>query len=256
MPDYIPPTIEVETRINTARPDGRNWIDNSASLEIEGVGIEAGYGVYHNPNVSVSRLVLEPLPNSSDVDLALGAHLVESDLVPYVRIGTALIDGDDVSINSSFERGLYDGDPRSIDELIQHNTISMNLWSEAVNGWGKVAFISDGGEVFEGGVSVPLDENGAVSFEGYGRAATEDTGRYWAPGPFVSGGIRYAVPFRLSDELTGGVGAQVAVSHDDGFSIGVPAGVQLNYNGEGFKASAELGYGYGLTAGVKLEWSF
>jgi hypothetical protein len=257
MTPYVPPEIipvTVETEVNVFRPDGRDRVFLNSEYLGEGFTVGITQGFYVNPSVSTTELNVEfQVSPKGTVDI--GATLVEGEIVPSIAIKSVLLDEGENKLVLQVSRELIK-DPRALEELIQSNVVGVNLSSNGTTASGKVNFNSDGVEVYEGRISIPLTESGFATLNSYVRFASESSDYYWSPKSYQSVGVALGLPVEMGD-FKGVVGVQPGIILDSGeLAVGAPVGTQFTYEGDNFTATGNIGYGYGIVGRVDLKWKF
>ena len=244
--------VNINTRVDTnfARPDERDRVGGAVELSGDGLGdatLSLGTQAFVNPDVQVTSVGVR-YGLTDRLSITAGADATHRGTVPSASVGYTAIFSEDFSLYLAASRGLVTDDPRAVEALLQSNEISASFWANDVSAWGKLGFISDGNEVFEGGLSVNTNQEW-LAFSGYGRAATEDSDLYWSPQPFYTLSADFRA--KLSEECGAGVRVGVAVNESDP-ELAIPVGAFCDFDW----GRVLVGYGYGATATVEANFSF
>ena len=258
-------SVVTAVNANIFRPDGRNSIETSASYLL-GDGLSLGLSRYNysNPNVSNTqvraRLILD---ESSQTAATAGLAVTDNGTVPELGISTVLLDNDTQKLKLFFDRGLTTSDPRAVEALIQHNTVGIAFDSGAVDSKYQLSFNSDGTEVHEGWISIPLTDDDFITLRSYLRAASEESSFFWSPQFFSNTGVLVGFPLVTEDDYNVQIGVQPGFSYStnrDGgsnLSLTAPVGVRAQYTPDDqLRIMAKAGYSHGLTVDLSLDWSF
>ena len=238
------PIINTSVRANIFRPDDRNRVIGNAQYLDDTYSVGVSYFSYANPDIDV----IQPLVSYSfddETEVAIGASIVEGDIVPEFRAETLFLNDHKIYLS----RGLNTSDPRAVDALIQQNVVGLNLKFQDVSTNFRVTFNSDDVEVYENWIAIPLDDYGVFTFKNYLRGASEESDDYWSPDFFNATGVQIAYP--LSNEC--GIGVQPGFTYSDNELRPVlPVGAQCRFNDLTIRA----GYSYGLDLQAEYRTTF
>lgn len=262
MPPYTPPPqVDVRVESNVLRPDGRNSVRSSAEFLTGTTGLSISRTDYANPSTAATQFEVE-FELSPSTTATVGAAISEGGVVPAFSISQVVLDGSDRRLELTFARGLNDDDSRAVAALIQQNVVGATLRIGDVQNRFSVAFNSDGIEVYENSLSIPLTDDGFLQLNSYMRAASGESDSYWSPDFWSGTGVQIAVPIVRSEDLDFGVGIQPGLIYriEDGsqhVALAAPVGTRLNYRpSDSVDVNAALSFSYGLNASLSVRWRF
>jgi hypothetical protein len=252
----IPPPTAAEIRVEStiARPDNRDRIQTSATYLGDGFRIGLSHGLYKNPDIQRSSLSIE-FQFSDRTSATVGAAMVEGDLIPEIALSSILVDESNGRLLLYVERGLNDDDPRAIASLIQRNVIGASVKIGDVSTKAQVSFNSDGVEVYENWLSIPLTDNGMLTLNNYVRLSSNSSQFYWSPSSFVGTGLLIGIPIEVSGNTLCHAGVQPGVILNEGrVDLGATIGSQCSYQSDRFSLTGGLSYGYGFSGRITAKW--
>jgi hypothetical protein len=256
MSDYIPPQqVQIQNITNFARPDGRDRIQTTAEYLGDGFTVGLSHGFYLNPDIQASKLSIE-FSLSDRTSATIGGSLVEGDLIPEIAFTSVIVDESNQRLLLYAERGLNDSDPRAIAALIQQNVIGASFRLGSSSTRAQVTFNSDGIEVYENWISIPLTDNSMVTLNNYVRVSSDRSDFYWSPSSFVATGLLVGLPIELSESATCQIGVQPGVIVEEGeLELGAAVGSRCRYVRDRFSLNGSLSYGYGFTGLLTASWT-
>lgn len=264
---YIPPAqANIRVESNILRPDDRDRVQTTAEyLTGDGLSIGLTRYDYNNPTVSSNQVRLSfILKDPSQTQISVGASITENGTVPEISVSTVLLDENAKKLRIYFDRGLNVSDPRAVEALIQHNTVGLAFSSPELSTQYQLSFQSEGTEIHEGWLNIPLSDNQFLSLRSYLRVASQDSGFFWSPKYFSNTGVLVGLPVVQNEQLNVQVGIQPGFSYsadwdDDNteFRLTAPLGIRAQYTpDQQLNMLAEVGYSYGLTANFSLNYRF
>jgi hypothetical protein len=244
--------ISADTYVNSNvfRPDDRDRLTGGVVLRGEGLDnltLTIESTTFANPSTQVVELGID-YQVTDELKLSVGADVTGDQVVPSAGAGWLVTESDDLSIYTSYSYGLLDNDPRAIQSDLRSHDVSLNFWANDVSGWGKAGFISDGNQVYEGGLSMATGEEW-LSFTSYGRSAAESSDNYWSPSSFVAVGAELKT--KLSDRCGAGIQLGVAINEGE-VNPAYPVGAQCSFDWGMIGA----GYAYGANLGINARIEF
>lgn len=255
--DYQPPAIEqvqINVDANVARPDDRDRVRTFLEMDDLSIGVTN----FNNPNSTLFQIFLD-LELLEGTDVTVGGSALDGSFVPTVGIEQLVLDESDLSVRVYYERGLNDSDPRAVESLIQHNTIGAKIKFQDNSLNSFVEFNSDGTEIYQHFLRIPLTENEFLTLQQFMRASSQDSEFMWTPesGWFTNTGVLISVPLIDSEDFDLGFGVQPGiVISGDTITPSVAGGIRGAFQTDDLEISGVLGYTYGINGQLRIKFNF